>query len=66
MFNNLTIRQFCKNCKISLQTYNNLLNKQEEIKINDLIKISNLIEISLCELFFSNSHLAKIPPFYKL
>lgn len=49
--NNLTIKQFCTMCNISLYTYKTLI-KCQNIKISKLVKIVKIIGCSLDSMLF--------------
>lgn len=66
ILNNLKPREFCKKCKISKKAFKNLMKNHEKLKISELIRISEFVERSLCELLFCRNLIAKIPTFYKL
>ena len=48
--NKLTKKEFCSLCKISLNTYNKILNGKN-VLITSIFKISILMKIHICELF---------------
>ena len=66
ILNNLKPREFCKKCKISKIAFKNLMKNPGELKISELIRISEFIERSLYELLFCRNLISKIPTFYKL
>ena len=42
---------FCKLCKVNIQTLNKILNNQKNFRIIALFRIGRVIDIPVCELF---------------
>ena len=56
--NNLTKKEFCKQCNISIYILNKILNYKTNIRITAFIKIAELLKIHMYELLEDekNSH----------
>ncbi len=49
--NNLTKKEFCKKCGISLYLLNKIFNQQENANIVALFKIARTMNLPICEFF---------------
>ncbi len=49
--NNLTKKEFCKKCGISLYLLNKIFNQQENANIVALFKIARIMNLPICEFF---------------
>lgn len=51
--NGLSKTEFCKKSKLSMSTFNKIINDKGNFRLTALVKISKTMKIRICELFKS-------------
>lgn len=47
--NNLSVKEFCKLCKIDVRVYNKIMNNKTNIRIKSLVKIARALNVKVSQ-----------------